>query len=170
MELTKLFDPANALSLTEADLDKMASLTDEEIKLLAAAFPNKGSQQAYLILKDTRLPAAKQLFPLSTWQNLWNLRKIGLKHFVAISFKPIFNKIATKIKIAAVQDLTKKELTKAPGLKNQKPAPRKPVVKQIPVSNKTQKAKPVEEFPDLKGEAEKATGKKKAGGKKKAKE
>lgn len=167
MELTQLFDPANALSLTEADLEKMASLTDDEIKTLATAFPNKSNQQAYLILKDTKLPASKQLFPLSTWPNLWNLRKIGMKNFVATSFKQIFNKAVTKMKIAAVQDLTVNDVKKAPGLKDQRPAPRKPVVKQIPIS-KTQKAKPVEEFPDLKGEAEKATTKKRGGGKKKA--
>lgn len=115
-ELVELFNPANAKNLTVEQVAMMETLTKAEIQALAEAYPNKPTQPAYLILKDTSKKDNQQLYNRSTWKNLWANRKLGQKHLVAISFVAIFDEKKQAPKVAAAQDLSpdqvKNELAK----------------------------------------------------------
>lgn len=76
-DLVARFNPANAKNLTPQDLNDMRNLTDAELDQLAEAYPNKPAGKAYLRLYDTSVAENKQLYPLSTWQNLRNVRKFS---------------------------------------------------------------------------------------------
>lgn len=90
-ELIQKFNPATAGGLTEKDLAIMRGLTTEQIGVLAGAYPNNAHQRPYLLLADSTLPENKQLFPLSTWQNLHTLHKYhAKKNFSAFTFKVLF--------------------------------------------------------------------------------
>lgn len=128
MTTVEKFNPANAANLTEADIKEMRALSNEDIKALATAYPNAAQGNNYLILGNNNLPANRQLYPESTWQNLWNLRKDSASKkataaFYAFSFKAGFvgRKAARTTVVAApvakVQDLTKTDLAKQPGVK-----------------------------------------------------
>ena len=86
-QLILKFNPANASELKPEDLLEMRALTDEQISVLGDAYPNLPARKSYLRLYDTKLPEHKQLFQLSTWQNLRNVRKFsGKKNLVAYDF------------------------------------------------------------------------------------
>jgi len=123
-EIVKLYNPANAAALTPQQIEGLQTLTSEQIKELAKAYPNMTMQRAYLLIIDSKskLPKEKQLPTLSTFENLWNLReRNGLKSYVAIGFrgqvkqKP--NSITARPKKSVVVDLSDQELLTLPGFK-----------------------------------------------------
>lgn len=90
-ELVQKFNPANAVNLGEADLLQMRELTDEQITALAKAYPNDAQRKPYLILYDKNLAANKQLYQMSTWQNLNNVRKFAnRKNLIPYTFEVLF--------------------------------------------------------------------------------
>lgn len=92
-ELIAKYNPANARNLSKEDLAAMRNLTTEELKHLAEAYPNGPRHKAYLVLYDNNLEENKQIFTLSTWQNLYNVRKFSnLKNLVPHTFRELFNK------------------------------------------------------------------------------
>lgn len=92
-ELIAKYNPANARNLSQEDLANMRNLTTDQIRVLAEAYPNGARHKAYLVLHDTNVDDAKQMHNLSTWQNLYNVRKYsGLKNLVPASFRDIFTK------------------------------------------------------------------------------
>lgn len=78
-QLIEKFNPANGANLSAEDLAIMKSLTDEQIGILAKAYPNTPGRRSYIRLYDTAIKPEKQIFQLSTWQNLNNLRKFSNK-------------------------------------------------------------------------------------------
>lgn len=87
-QLIEKFNPDNAGSLTAEDLETMRSLSDAQIEVLAKAYPNKPTRRVYLRLYDTTLPEKKQVYNLSTWQNLNNVRKFSnKKNLIPFDFK-----------------------------------------------------------------------------------
>lgn len=86
-QLIATFNPANGSKLTAEDLETLRALTDEQIDVLADHFPNQPTRRTYLRLYDKQLPADKQLYQLSTWQNLRNVRKYSnRKNLIAWDF------------------------------------------------------------------------------------
>lgn len=78
-QLVEKFNPANGANLSAEDLAIMKNLTDEQIGILAKAYPNTPGRRSYIRLYDTAIKPEKQIFQLSTWQNLNNLRKFSNK-------------------------------------------------------------------------------------------
>lgn len=78
-QLIEKFNPTNGANLTPEDLEIMRALTDEQIDILANAYPNQPNRRAYLRLYDKNVAANKQVYNLSTWQNIRNLRKYNAK-------------------------------------------------------------------------------------------
>lgn len=76
-QLIEKMNPANAGNQSPEDLELMRALTDEQIDVLAEAYPNQPTRRSYLRLFDKSVPADKQLYQLSTWQNLRNVRKFS---------------------------------------------------------------------------------------------
>ena len=113
-KVIKAYDPANAAKLSDADKAALGNLTTEEIYALAKAYPNaKGGKagRGYLVLKDKSLPENRQLYPVSSWENLAELHKQGLTQYVPAGFKATFSKTASSsIPVGETQDLTKEEL------------------------------------------------------------
>lgn len=92
-ELIQKFNPAAAGKLTNDDLAILRGLTVDQIGVLAKAYPNEATNKPYLLLHDSGVKDDKQLYPLSTWQNLYNLYKYhGKKNFTAYTFKALFVK------------------------------------------------------------------------------
>jgi hypothetical protein len=90
-QLLAKYNPANARNLSQADLDAMREFTNDQLKELAEAYPNSANRKPYLILFDNNVKEGKQLFPLSTWQNLYNVRKFSnMKNLMAHTFKEVF--------------------------------------------------------------------------------
>src|SRR5688572_936393 len=86
-QLIAKFNPANAANLTAADMETMRGLSDYDIAILAEAYPNQPTRRSYLRLYNTALAENKQLYPLSTWQNLRNARKFSnMKNLVPFDF------------------------------------------------------------------------------------
>lgn len=106
-EEIEIYNPRNAKQLTPEQLAAMESFTLDEIKELAKAFPDRASQEPYLILKDTT--KTKQINSLVTWPVFYDLRKMNMKQYVAHSFKSIFYKGQEVVKTLPVQDLTSQE-------------------------------------------------------------
>lgn len=78
-QLIEKFNPLNGSNLSAEDLETLHNLTDEQIDVLANAYPNQPSRKAYLRLYDKNIKPEKQVYNLSTWQNLRNLRKFNAK-------------------------------------------------------------------------------------------
>jgi len=120
-ELIKLYNPANAGTLTPEELEGLQKLDSAQIKELALAYPNAAMQRAYLLIIDNRKPADKQLPALSSYENLWNLReKNGLRNYVAYSFRGTYRAktvVPFKQKRTEVLDLSEVELMNLPGFK-----------------------------------------------------
>jgi hypothetical protein len=95
-QLIATFNPANAGNLSAADLEILKNLSDEQIGVLAQAYPNTPTRKPYLRLYDTKLAENKQLFQLSTWQNLRNVRKFSnMKNLKPYDFILPGNKLQT---------------------------------------------------------------------------
>lgn len=105
-EMLEKYSPTNVKNLTQEDLAAMASFTRDDVKQLAEAYPNQSTGTAYLILKDKTKPDNKQLFPLSTWKNFYELLKLNQTQWVAHSFRSKFKAQTAAVKTAPVQDLT----------------------------------------------------------------
>lgn len=118
-DIIKLYNPANAASLSPADLEGLQKLTSPEIKELALAYPNMTMQRAYLLIIDSTKPIDKQLLTLSTFENLWNLReKNAQRNYVAYAFKGAYKpKQVAPTKKTEVLDLSETELMSLPGFK-----------------------------------------------------
>lgn len=131
-QVVELLNPANAKTLPEQALALFEHLSDEQIAALAKAYPNGSQGNVYLILKDTKV-GVKQLFPRSTWENLYNLRVgAGMKNYVAMTFSARFqgsqkNTLAT-LSYAAPQDLSKEEVIGLPGLKTSETQTSQPIL------------------------------------------
>lgn len=90
-ELIQKFNPAAAGQLTEGDIAVLRGLSTDQIGVLAKAYPNSATQRPYLLLHDSSLADNKQLYPLSTWQNLYNLHKFhSRKNFTPFTFKALY--------------------------------------------------------------------------------
>jgi len=119
-DIVKLYNPANAASLTPEDLKALQSLSSAEIKELALAYPNSVMQRGYLLIIDGSKPVEKQLPSLSSFENLWNLReKNGFRNFVAYGFKGVVKPVQTLRSKTQVLDLSEQELMTLPGFKTE---------------------------------------------------
>lgn len=121
-DLVKLYNPANAASLTPEQIEGLQKLTSTEIKELATAYPNRIFNRSYLLIKNTkdRIPIDKQLASLSTFENLYNLiTKNNFTGYVAVGFKghPQQRITNVKPKKSQVIDLSETELLTLPGFK-----------------------------------------------------
>lgn len=128
--IVELFNPANAANLKDADLKALPSLTKEDVAELAKAYPNTATNNNYLLLFDKKLPEDKQLYQLSSWQNLRDLWNVGQLQFVPFGFRgyqgpkrsepvaPAQQAVASK-----VVDLSEHEAANAEGLQQEKKAP-----------------------------------------------
>ncbi len=147
-DIVKLYNPANAATLSQEQLQGLQELTVEQIKELAKAYPNAAHASAYLLIIDKSKPADKQLPSLSSFENLYNLIvRNGLKTYAAWGFKgnykPAKQVTRTSRRPADVLDLQDAELMHLPGFKADKeviPAETVPVVK-LPIVKKEAKPK-----------------------------
>jgi hypothetical protein len=137
------FNPNKFRELTKEDIEAMRNFQLNDVAALAKAYPNKPTERAYLVLFDTT-DKAKQLYPLSTWQNLLALWKQQLTKYVAFNFSALHNNKTISnqaTKTGPVQDLTTAEVQKAiktvPGKK-----PVTPVVTVAPKQTPTRFVKP----------------------------
>lgn len=86
-QLLEIFNPANAGNLSAEQTEILHNLSDDQIDALADAYPNQPTRKSYLRLYDKNLPANKQVYQLSTWQNLRNVRKYSnLKNLIPWDF------------------------------------------------------------------------------------
>lgn len=128
-DLVKLYNPANADSLTPEQVEGLQKLTSAEIKELAIAYPNATMQRAYLLIIDSTKPVEKQLPTLNSFENLYNLReKNGLRQYVAYWFKGTYKPRMIspgfqRPKKVEVVDLSDEELLTLPGFKKVVPMP-----------------------------------------------
>lgn len=114
----EMYNPANAANLTPEEIAAMQNFTDAELKELATRYPNSGRTDAYLVLKD--LQAKSQIYPVSTWVNLYNLRALNKKtNYVPYTFKSLFVKRSVSNVAVSnnVQDLTQQEIEGAAGIR-----------------------------------------------------
>lgn len=121
-DLVKLYNPANAASLTTKEIEGLQKLNSAQIKELAIAYPNMTMQRAYLLIGESGKPVEKQLLRLSSFENLWNLReKNGQRNYVAFNFRNIYKPLKllspVKSKKTEVVDLSDTELLSLPGFK-----------------------------------------------------
>lgn len=120
-EIVKTYNPANAASLNDQQLNDLRNLTTEQLRDLAKAYPNGTFNRGYLMIVDGSKPIQNQLPALSTFQNLYNLRtKNGLSKYIAIGFKGNYQKtgvITPKKGKVEVLDLSDTELLTVPGFK-----------------------------------------------------
>lgn len=128
-DLVKLYNPANADSLTPEQVEGLQKLTSAEIKELAIAYPNSTMQRAYLLIIDSTKPVEKQLPTLNSFENLYNLReKNGLRQYVAFGFKGTYKPRMIspnfqRPRKVEVVDLSDEELLTLPGFKKVVPMP-----------------------------------------------
>jgi hypothetical protein len=109
------YNPNKFRELTKEDIETMRNFQINDVAALAKAYPNKPTERAYLVLFDTT-DKAKQLYPLSTWQNLLALWKQQLTKYVAFNFAALHNNRTISnqaTKTGPVQDLTSAEVQKA---------------------------------------------------------
>jgi hypothetical protein len=110
------YNPDKFRELTQDDIEAMRQFTLADVADLAKAYPNKPTQRAYLVLFD-KTDKARQLYPLSTWQNLYALWKQQLTKYIAFNFSALHNNKKTTglqgAKTGPVQDLTQAEVTRA---------------------------------------------------------
>lgn len=117
-QLIEKFHPDNAVNLTPEDLELMRSLSDEQIGVLAKAYPNQPGRRTYIRLYDKAMKPDKQIYQNTTWQNLNNLRKYSnKKNLIPYDFKTVNSRVnqvkSAKATLAApkkvVVDLSAKE-------------------------------------------------------------
>jgi hypothetical protein len=106
-ELISKYNPANAANLTAEDLEGMRALTDDQLGVLAKAFPNEPSRKPYLLLYDNRVKPEKQIWPPSTWQNLYNVRKFAnQKNLLPYTFRSLHNEAKLPATVRAARQQT----------------------------------------------------------------
>lgn len=122
----EVYNPANAANLTDEQKAAMASLTKEEVKALAKAYPNQPHSNNYLLLFDKRLPADRQLYQVSSWQNLNQLWDIAQLQFVPFGFRGVDVQQPTvaapkpvEVPAKTTVDLSKEDAASAEGLKKE---------------------------------------------------
>jgi hypothetical protein len=147
-QLIQKFNPLNAANLTPEDLEVMHGLTDQQIDVLANAYPNQPQRRSYIRYYDKNIPAAKQVFNLGTWQNLRNLRKFNnMKNLIPWDFFSPAGVARQPIKATApapgakspkkvVVDMTAKEAAAELGKNVDNP------VKVVPLDGEKKVAKP----------------------------
>ena len=123
MNIVELYNPQNASNLSIEEVEAMQHLSDDEIKLLAKAYPNQATKNAYLKYYVTSEKNEQQRYPRGTWQNLYNLRKMNRKDIVAIGFvgsiAPVISvPLVSKVSKTTVVDL--KSVDNLEGLKKAK--------------------------------------------------
>lgn len=122
IDIVKLYNPANAASLTPDEILSLQKLDSDQIKILAKAYPNISMKRAYLLIIDSTKPADKQIPSLNTFENLWNLReKNGQRKWVAYQFHGTYQartvNANSKPRRQEVVDLSETELMSLPGFK-----------------------------------------------------
>jgi hypothetical protein len=145
-DLVKLYNPANAASLTQEQISGLQKLTSQQIKELALAYPNKVMNKAYLLIIDSNSKVQNQLPTLSTFENLYNIReKNGQRNYVATNFKGNYTQKSSvnfKAKKTQVVDLSDTELLVLPGFKvKPEPVEIKKVEEIAPIEVKVKKVK-----------------------------
>lgn len=123
-DLVKIYNPANAGSLSPEQLQGLQELTSSEIRELATAYPNATMQRAYLLIIDKTKPIHKQLPALSSFENLYNLReRNGLRNYVPYAFRSNYKpaQINPRSKKVEIVDLSDTELMVLPGFKKALP-------------------------------------------------
>ena len=141
-DIVKIYNPANANTLTPEQIAAMQKLTPDEIRILAEAYPNYMFSKNYLLIIDSTLrPTEKNLPNISTWQTLYNLReKNGQRKWIAYGFKgarqPKIIQVGKTNNVRRgkidVVDLSDAELLSLPGFKTANgeiPATQVPVMK-----------------------------------------
>lgn len=118
----KIYNPDNR-NITQKQIENMRNLTDVQIADLAKAYPNQARSNAYLVYYLEKESPIEQRFPLGTWQNLHNLRRMGRTDILPYSFtwasKPGIT-VNKQTAVAAKEhtiDLSEGELSGAEGLK-----------------------------------------------------
>lgn len=151
--LLETFNPSNAEQLTVEQLQHLQSLSNEELGILAKAYPNTATDNNYLLLHDSKQPDNRQLFPRSTWENLYKLRTNNkMSNLTAYSFAAVHNK-NTRPANSVTRDITQKE--KLPGIKAG--APQNPMSPAQGAAGNSEEIKKGEDenFEDLSDEAAK---------------
>lgn len=119
-EFLELYNPANLKNLSQEQISAMATLTIDQLRELAKTYPNKAIQRPYIVMIDKTL--VKQVYPLATWENLYELHKLGQTKYLAHHVVGKFNaKTAGTTPVAPVQDLTKAAAKSSEGLKSAQP-------------------------------------------------
>lgn len=134
-DLTNLYNPANAGTLTPEQLKGLQELTSAQIRELAQAYPNHTMQRTYLLIIDGKKKITEQLPQLSSFQNLYNLREAnGQKQWVAFAFRANYKpaQINPKRKVE-VRDLSETELQFLPGFKKPMPETETKGTQDLPV-------------------------------------
>lgn len=86
-ELIQKFNPNNWQSLTDDDRKVLRELSTEQIGVLAKAYPDNPQKRSYLVLHDKKLTDNKQLYQMSTFEKLYNLRKYSnMSNFSVFDF------------------------------------------------------------------------------------
>lgn len=92
-ELIAKYNPANVRNLSNEDIAAMRNLTTEQLKVLAEAYPNGPRNRAYLVLHDSNVAEDRQIGTLSTWPNLYNVRKFSnMKNLSALTFRELYSR------------------------------------------------------------------------------
>lgn len=121
------FNPANAASISADDVAEISQINDEQLAELARVYPNKPTGNNYLVLRDTtEKDERKQTYPRSTYQNLFNLRKMGQKQWQIVGFAKTFKPVqppptAAQAVPSKTVDLSEEEAKSAEGMKEVPP-------------------------------------------------
>lgn len=103
-ELIAKFNPDNAANLSPSDLEEMRALTDDQLGVLAKAYPNVPNRKPYLVLYDGKLKPEKQIWQPSTWQNIYNVRKFAnMKHLKPYTFRSLHLQDMVPPRVAAAR-------------------------------------------------------------------
>jgi hypothetical protein len=86
MDIISVYNPANS-NITADEIAAMKDLSNEEIAQLATAYPNSPNGNAYLVYYNAKEELKDQRYPLGTWANLNNLRKLGQKWILPFNFR-----------------------------------------------------------------------------------
>jgi hypothetical protein len=134
-ELIKLYNPANAGTLTPEQLHGLQELTSSQIRELATAYPNATMQRPYLLIIDKTKPVHKQLPALSSFENLYNLReRNNMKQYVPYAFRSNYKpaQVNPRAKKVEIVDLSDTELMFLPGFKKAVPENK---ITSVPITN-----------------------------------
>lgn len=140
-EQLEKYSPFNAKNLSDEEISAMAGFTKDDLKALAEKYPNKAGQTAYLLLYDSTKGKERQIAQPSTWENIYQLHKIGQTQFLVMTFKSRHNPAAKPVAVAKPQDLTGAQAKAELGKQPKATATAKPTNIATNVDNKVQKLK-----------------------------